>query len=117
MRTGIHPPYHLATVTCACGNTFQTRSTLREIKLEICSACHPFYTGVQKLIDTAGRVERFQKRFSKTGGRMVERKRRPVAAAIKTASITAKTKKVLTTAPTKAGAAPKAKGGKVPKKA
>ncbi|MDX1388505.1 MAG: 50S ribosomal protein L31 [Acidobacteriota bacterium] len=63
MRKGIHPEYHDVTVACACGNTFETRSTRKELKVEICSACHPFFTGKQKLVDSAGRVERFQKRY------------------------------------------------------
>jgi len=67
MKAGIHPELHLVTAVCACGNTFQTHSTKKELRLEICSECHPFYTGRQKLIDTAGRVERFKKRYgSKT---------------------------------------------------
>ena len=66
MREGIHPNYVEATVVCACGNTFQTHSTKPSIRLEICSNCHPFFTGRQKFIDSAGRVERFQKRFAKT---------------------------------------------------
>ncbi len=63
MKKGIHPEYVEATVTCACGNTFTTRSTVPEIRVEICNACHPFYTGKQKFVDTTGRVERFQKKF------------------------------------------------------
>ena len=63
MKEGIHPKYHEVTVRCACGNTFKTRSTKQELHLEICSACHPFFTGRQKLVDTEGRVERFTKRF------------------------------------------------------
>jgi len=63
MKEGIHPMYSDSTVKCLCGNTFQTRSTRNEINTEICSACHPFFTGKQKLIDTAGRVERFKKRY------------------------------------------------------
>jgi large subunit ribosomal protein L31 len=63
MREGIHPKYHKILVTCACGNKFETSSTKSEIRLEMCSACHPFFTGKQKLIDTAGRIERFQKRY------------------------------------------------------
>ena len=63
VKTGIHPEYHTATVKCACGNTFQTRSTQAEIHTDICSQCHPFYTGKQKLIDTAGRVERFRQKY------------------------------------------------------
>ena len=63
MKEGIHPQYYETTITCVCGNVIQTRSTKKDIKVEICSQCHPFMTGKQKIIDTAGRVERFQKRF------------------------------------------------------
>ena len=69
MKAGIHPEYVLATVTCSCGNTFQTRSTKPELHVEICSQCHPFYTGKQKLMDTGGRVERFQRRLERAGQR------------------------------------------------
>jgi large subunit ribosomal protein L31 len=65
MKQGIHPEYRVATVHCSCGNTFQTRSTRSELRVEICSSCHPFYTGKQKLVDTGGRVERFQRRYAK----------------------------------------------------
>ncbi|MFC1639688.1 50S ribosomal protein L31 [Gemmatimonadota bacterium] len=65
MKAGIHPTYQLTAVTCACGNAFETRSTQPEIKVEICAHCHPFFTGKQKLVDTAGRVERFRQRYSK----------------------------------------------------
>ena len=74
MRTDIHPNYVVATVRCACGYTFQTRSTRPEYHLEICSHCHPFFTGRQKLMDSAGRVERFTKRFEKTEGKTVRTK-------------------------------------------
>ena len=67
MKADIHPDYMLATVHCACGNDFQTRSTKPELHVEICSACHPFYTGKQKLMDTGGRVERFQRRLERAG--------------------------------------------------
>jgi large subunit ribosomal protein L31 len=63
MKSGIHPKYHEVVVTCACGESFTTRSTNQEIRLEICSKCHPFFTGKQKLIDSAGRVERFNTRY------------------------------------------------------
>ena len=64
MREGIHPKYQKVTVTCvSCGNTFETGSTKKEIRVEICSKCHPFFTGKQKLVDTGGRVDRFKKRF------------------------------------------------------
>src|SRR5439155_3840504 len=65
MKTDIHPEYVLATVHCSCGNTFTTRSTKPDLHVEICSNCHPFYTGKQKLVDTGGRVERFQRRLEK----------------------------------------------------
>lgn len=65
MKKDIHPVYQEAKVVCACGETFVTRSTKKEIRVEICSKCHPFFTGKQKFIDTAGRLERFQKRYSK----------------------------------------------------
>ncbi|MFQ5514176.1 MAG: 50S ribosomal protein L31 [Myxococcota bacterium] len=65
MKPGIHPEYQTAQVHCACGNEFVTRSTVPEIRVEICSACHPFYTGKQKLVDSAGKVERFRRRYRK----------------------------------------------------
>jgi large subunit ribosomal protein L31 len=65
MKQDIHPEYVVATVHCSCGNTFTTRSTVAELRVEICSNCHPFYTGKQKLVDTGGRVERFQRRYAK----------------------------------------------------
>jgi large subunit ribosomal protein L31 len=63
VKKGIHPEYKMAQVTCACGNTFETRSTVDKLNVEICSQCHPFFTGKQKLIDTAGRVEKFLKKY------------------------------------------------------
>jgi len=65
MKKGIHPEYKKAIVTCICGNTFETRSTIGNIHLEICSNCHPYYTGKQKLVDSAGRVERYNKKYAK----------------------------------------------------
>ncbi len=65
MKQDIHPDYRVTTVTCACGNTFQTRSTRQGLRLDICSSCHPFYTGKQKLIDTEGRVDKFRKKYKK----------------------------------------------------
>lgn len=67
MKADIHPTYQRAVVQCACGNTFVTRSTLPDIHVEICANCHPYFTGKQKLVDTAGRVERFQRRYAKAG--------------------------------------------------
>jgi large subunit ribosomal protein L31 len=66
MKKDLHPELHMVTAVCACGNTFQTRSTKSELRLEICSECHPFFTGKQKLVDTAGRVERFNRRYGKS---------------------------------------------------
>ena len=66
MKQGIHPEYAKAVVTCVCGNTFVTGSTLGNLKVEICSNCHPFFTGKQKLMDSAGRVERYNRRYKKT---------------------------------------------------
>jgi large subunit ribosomal protein L31 len=63
MKDNIHPGYEPATITCACGNVIETRSTAKDIHVEICSACHPFFTGKQKLVDTAGRIERFRKKY------------------------------------------------------
>ena len=70
MKKDIHPEYYLASVRCACGNEFQVGSTLKEIKVEICSQCHPFFTGKQKLVDTAGRVEKFMRKY----GQKLEKK-------------------------------------------
>ena len=67
MKEGIHPNYVDCTITCACGNVIQTRSTKPEIRVEVCSKCHPFYTGKQKLVDTGGRVERFKRRYANLG--------------------------------------------------
>jgi large subunit ribosomal protein L31 len=64
MKADIHPKYELTKITCACGNVIETRSTAKDIRVEICSACHPFFTGKQKLVDTAGRIERFNRRFN-----------------------------------------------------
>ena len=66
MKTDIHPAYHLAQVHCACGNTFTVGSTAEQIRVEVCSNCHPFFTGTQNIVDTAGQVERFQKRLERS---------------------------------------------------
>ena len=63
MKENLHPGYETTTITCACGNSVETRSTKKDLKVEICAKCHPFFTGKQKLVDTGGRVERFNKRF------------------------------------------------------
>ena len=65
MRTAIHPSYETASVRCSCGNTFTTRSTKTDLHVELCNECHPFFTGKQKLVDTGGRVERFERRYGK----------------------------------------------------
>jgi len=69
MKPKIHPKYEKATITCACGNTFETRTTVGDIKIEICSACHPFFTGKQKLVDSAGRIEKFNRKYNRLGNK------------------------------------------------
>jgi large subunit ribosomal protein L31 len=121
MKAGIHPKYEVVTAHCACGETFVTRSSRPELRLEICSKCHPFFTGKQKLIDSAGRVERFQKRFTKTqdmadkaaATKAAKGKGEPAAARAKSGAPTAKSEAA--TAKTKAATAkakaePAAKG-------
>ena len=66
MKEGIHPNYQQTTITCACGNVIETGSTKKDIRVEVCSKCHPIFTGKQKLVDTGGRVDRFKKRFNMT---------------------------------------------------
>ena len=65
MKAGIHPDYRKAVVSCACGVKFETRTTVGDLKVDICSSCHPFFTGTQKIVDTEGRVERFKKKYAK----------------------------------------------------
>ena len=67
MKDKIHPKYELTTIRCACGNVIETRSTKQNISVDLCSACHPFFTGKQKLVDTAGRIDRFKKKYSAVG--------------------------------------------------
>ena len=119
MKADVHPNYYVTQAVCACGSTFTTRSTKKEIKLEICSGCHPFYTGKQRLVDSAGRVERFQKRFAQTSGKTIVRKAQ--TAVKKVAAVpqgTNKKMKTLSTAPKvgteddKKGAAKKKTGAK-----
>ena len=74
MKKDIHPEYHKAKVHCACGHEFETGSTMKEIKVEICSKCHPFFTGKQKLIDSAGRVERFRGKYGNYQEQMAQKK-------------------------------------------
>jgi len=80
MKKKIHPKYVECTVKCGCGETFTTRATQPEINVEICSKCHPFYTGKQKLVDTAGRVEKFQRRYAKASYGQASAAAEPVAA-------------------------------------
>jgi large subunit ribosomal protein L31 len=110
MQTGIHPKYDLATARCACGNEFQTRATVNLIKVDICSSCHPFYTGQQRLVDAAGRVERFSKRFAKTEGKTLDRKK---VAQKQISKAPMKVTKVLTSAPV--AAKPGSRSGGAPK--
>jgi len=114
MKPEIHPAYVESTVTCACGNTFKTRSTKPVIRLEICSNCHPFFTGKQKLLDTAGRVERFQKRFEKTGGLTVKKK--TAEPRKRTAAKKTKVRILATSTARKSSAAPKKDDKKETKK-
>src|SRR5687768_18504152 len=93
VKEGIHPNYQEVDARCACGNTFKTRSTKPELHLEICSACHPFFTGRQKLIDTEGRVERFTKKF----GVQTSEQRKTAAKAVKATKAAATAGKKKTT--------------------
>ena len=77
MKKDIHPDYIDTTVTCGCGNTFQTRSTRPELKVDICSSCHPFYTGKLKFVDTAGRIEKFQNKFAAGNYASLQTKKKP----------------------------------------
>ncbi len=99
MKSGIHPQYMTTKVTCACGSSFETRSTRKDVKLEICSACHPFFTGQQKFVDAAGRVERFKKRFESTEGKTIVRKSEK--APVKKLASVPRAKKTLSSAPKK----------------
>jgi large subunit ribosomal protein L31 len=86
----IHPAYPSATITCACGNTFITRSTRGDFQVDVCSACHPFYTGTQKLLDTAGRVDRFRKRYQAKPAAKAEAKAAPATAPAEPSPATAR---------------------------
>jgi large subunit ribosomal protein L31 len=92
MKTGIHPDYVLAQVHCSCGHTYVTRSTKPELRVDLCSECHPFYTGKQKVVDTAGRVERFQRRQAATAAVQKAQAAQKAAAAAKKAAPAAKKK-------------------------
>ena len=82
MKTGIHPEYKMITVTCSCGNVFETGSTLgSDLGIEVCSACHPYFTGEQRFIDTAGRVDKFAQRYGSTRARRTAPKLEAAAAA------------------------------------
>ena len=85
MREGIHPEYPPAQVNCACGNAFVTRSTRGDFQVDVCAACHPFYTGTQKLIDAAGRVDRFRKRYGNEADKKAAAAEKKAAAASKAA--------------------------------
>ncbi len=98
MKEGIHPKYVDCTVTCACGYTFKTRSTKPEIKLEICGNCHPFFTGKQKFVDTAGRVEKFVKKY---GEKFAPTARTKKVKKTKTEKIKKTTEKILSTKTTR----------------
>lgn len=113
MKEGIHPEYVESTVTCACGYTFKTRSTKPVIKLEMCSHCHPFFTGKQRLVDTAGRVESFQKRFAKTEGKTIRAKKEPVKPKVE---VKKKAVKILSTTPKRSAKTAPKKDEKAPAK-
>jgi large subunit ribosomal protein L31 len=81
MKENVHPKYHVTKVTCGCGNSFVTRSTMPEMKIDICNACHPFYTGKLKYVDTAGRIEKFQKKFASSGYASLKRGKKAAAEA------------------------------------
>jgi large subunit ribosomal protein L31 len=95
MKEGIHPQYKATVIKCVCGATYNTRSTKESIHVDICSACHPFFTGKQKLVDTAGMVEKFQKRLSKKTGeaKKVKGKKAKAAAKEKKTEVAKKAKK------------------------
>ncbi len=108
MKENIHPKYEVVEVVCACGAKFKTRSTMKAVKLDICSACHPFFTGKQKMLDTEGRVEKFNKKFASTQGKMVVRKPKTEVKAKK-----GTVKRIaLSTTPVKAAKKPAAKTAK-----
>ena len=117
MKKNIHPKYELCQVTCACGNTFTTRSITPAIKVEICSACHPFFTGKQRFTDTAGRVDKFMKKYAATEGKTVERKAKAARVSKVAPKHYAKEKpvEVPTKADLKKAAAPKAEKAEAPK--
>ena len=92
MKTGIHPDYVLAQVHCSCGHTYVTRSTKPELRVDLCSECHPFYTGKQKVVDTAGRVERFQRCQEATAAVQKAQAAQKAASAAKKAAPAAKKK-------------------------
>ncbi|MGL4514983.1 MAG: 50S ribosomal protein L31 [Lacipirellulaceae bacterium] len=75
MKDGVHPKYHETKVTCGCGNSFVTRSTRPELRVDICNACHPFYTGKLKFVDTAGRIDKFKKKFEAAGYASLKKKK------------------------------------------
>ena len=79
MKQGLHPKYEETTVTCACGNTFTTRSTRQNLRTDLCNVCHPFYTGEQRIVDTAGQVERFMRRMEAASGKPSKRQTRIAA--------------------------------------
>lgn len=102
MKENIHPNYEFVEAVCACGNKFMTRSTAKTLKLDICAACHPFFTGKQKLLDTEGMVEKFNKRFAKTEGKTLVRKpKTEVKAKAKLAKKPVVSKKAATKKPAK----------------
>lgn len=109
MKAGLHPNYQMVQVGCACGHSFTTQSTKKDIKLEICSACHPFFTGKQRFVDTEGRIDKFLKKFEQTKAHstvVAEKRKKEIKAAKKAAQNVKKTK-VLSTRPVAAPKKPK----------
>jgi len=106
MKSGIHPVYKVVTVTCACGESFVTRSTRDDLRLEICAKCHPFFTGKQKLIDSAGRVERFQRRYKNVPKEGAAATAKPAAPAVIKAASPVAGKAAKAAAKGKSGATP-----------
>lgn len=94
MKTGIHPRYELTTVTCACGSTFETRSTRQNLRVDLCSVCHPFYTGEQRIVDTAGQVERFTNKLARAQATESQGSKRQQRLAARAAQIAEEKKRV-----------------------
>ncbi|MGB2578108.1 large subunit ribosomal protein L31 [Elusimicrobium simillimum] len=109
MKEKIHPKYQEVEVNCACGAKFTTRSTMKSIKLDICSECHPFFTGKQKVLDTEGRVDKFNKKFAASEGKLIARKPKTVVKAQAKMKAPVKIKKIIVAGDEKKAPVKKAK--------